>query len=1000
MKKSVQKKKTSKVEQIYSQSLKFNHVGVPSLQPSDLILSLKSELEQEWKSKSIPFPICEIYSLFISTLPNRKSIIFMQKEITDLRSYTSLVQVCLKGINAREESLLSIQDMSQYLSKAVDWDSLTDIRIECAEILHAHRMLTLNVAESIERWKELFQYESSGFLASFIYNGENYLVKMRHDLDFLKTSELNKAFKFSQEPDPFLLFPSMLIEKHKSKVGTNYFVHNGQVVIPLPAILLKRVQKMDVFLREEENRVLLNAGNPRVLGCKGVIFSEDSKKQNESLAKSVAERIYRELINTQVNLIVNEQINDSVTKIIRIDFDEALEPLIEKIVLEALKEIKSIGNESNFFNTLSKAETLPPSPAENPTPTYQYSPNKLESFRRSSINAQNLQNFTAIEWYIRKLIEDLIVEADLESIVNQCISQLLFNRAKTANPEEKRRLTLVYQNLQDEKLSELVYLGVVNSFVEMDWVLTVASSMLGAVRSTERKRTFEPLRIDKPYLVVEEAEDYVLEVFTPGVHSPNAVSSSSEAEDEAVKASYTSEALNKVISEGKKGGYYELVSFEETLKTAFKSLEQYFKTLPDTKIFISLPKLKEILNLSENLSWFWLKDKDEIIGCLIFSNFPWENSKTALIHHFSTVSNDQTQNLLSKTQVLLTNSGYNSIIFNSVSKKTREFLSTSNLTPSQTLSIHFPWSDSKENFSLFALPDNFEYAPEPLTFKALINSSTLLKISESPVKTTDKTSSDMMIIGNRHQILQCILHFLTENSIDFTSSQSPATRLQRDIAELIEIITSLDSFKYPLLSLHKQSDLSCSSSLDLSFHFPNITTFPYTHKELKFQFIKLQNARLYKADLYSIFEVQTSIEGLSVFFILYPNLMKELKTELKGFKTDLFSKVDSVLKTLPSEFEVSSLSFPGFRISVEWDVDWIKGFGFSDEADKWVEQCRERVEIKMEFPRNLKGVLRDRDEVVCVDEFVFGLRHQEIDSALEVPFFACLVREENWIRAD
>lgn len=1000
MKKTVQKKKTSKVEQIYSQSLKFNHAGVPSLQPNDLILSLKSKLEQEWKSKSIPFPICEIYSLFITTLPKRKSVIFMQKEIADLRSYTSLAQICLKGINAREESLLSIQDMSEYLSKAVDWSSLIDIRIECAEILHAHRMLTLNVAESIERWKELFQYESNGFLASFIYNGENYLVKVRHDLDFLKSSELNKAFQFSPEPDPFLMFPSMLIEKHKSKVGNNYFVHNGQVVIPLPTILLKRVQKMDVYLKEEENRVLLNLDNPRVLGCKGVIFEENSKKQNESLAKSVAERIYRELINTQVVLIASEQINDSVAKIIRIDIDEALEPLIQKIVFEALNEVKSIGNDSNFFNSELKIESLPPSSAEQSTPTYQFSPNKLESFRRSSINAQNLQNFTAIEWYIRKLIEDLIAEADLEGLVNQSISQVLFNRAKTANPEEKRRLTLVFQNLQEEKLCELVYLGLIETFVEMDWVLTVANSMLGAVRSTERKRTFEPLRIDKPNLVVEEADDYVHEVFTPGVHSPNEVSLSSDAESELVKASYTSEALTKVISEGKKGGFYELVNFEETFKTAFKCLEQYFKTITEAKIFNPLGKLKEIANLSENCAWFWLKDKDEIIGCLVYSNFVWENVKTALIHHFSTVSNEQILSLLSKTQILLTNSGYKSLIFNAVSKKTSELFALANLIPNQTVKIRFPWSDSNETFSLLSLPDNFVYNSEPLTFKASISASTSLTISENPVKTTEKTSWEMMIIGNRHQILHCILHFLTENSIDFNSSQTPSIRLQRDITELVEIITSLDSFKYPLLSFHKQSDLIYTSNLDLSFHFPNITTFPYTHKELKYQFLKLQNVHIYRADLYSIFEVQTSIQDLFAFFILYPNLMKELKTELKGFKTDLFSKVDSVLKTLPSEFEVGTLSLPGFRVNVDWNVDWIKGFAFLDDFEKCVGECREGVEVKMEFPGNVNGVLRDRDEVVCLDEFVFGLRHKEIDSMLEVPFFACLVREENWVRTD
>lgn len=999
MKKKSQKK-TSKVEQIYSQNLKFSNAGLPSVQPDDLIHSLKLQIEQEWKSKNIPFPLCEIYSLFISSLPKRKSVIFMQKEISDLRSYNSLVQVCLKGINAREESLYSIQDMAKYLSKAVDWDSLADIRIECAEILHAHRMLTLNVAESIERWKELFQYESNGFYASFIYNGENYLLKMRHDLDFLKTSELSKAFDFGQETDPFLLYPSKLIEKHKAKVGSNYFIQDGEVIIPLPSVLLKRVQKMDYFLKEEENRVLLNSDKNRVLGCKGVIFLEDSKQKNESLAKSVAEQIYREHINTQVLIIAQEQINDSVAKFISFDIDEALEPLIEKIVLETLNQLESVGNKDNYLKTEVKIEPSPPSPAEEIKPIFQLSPNKLESIKRSSINAQKLQNFTAIEWYIRKLIEELIDEADLESIVNQCIGQILVSRAKTAGPEEKRRLTLVYQNLQEEKLIELVFLDVLEEFVEMDWVLTLASSMLIAVRNPDRKKTFEPLKINKPDLHVEEAEEFVHEVFTPGVHSPNEVSLSSESENEAVEASHTSEALIKIISEGKKEGNYELSPFEGSSKSAFKSLELYFSNLPDQKIFNSLQNLQKISQSCENCAWFWLKNNEETIGCLIFSNFIFDSRKAAVIHHFSTVSANQSPNLLTKAQVFLTNLTYSSIIINADQKKTQDFLVSTTLTSSKSIKIKFPWSDSIANYTLIDLPDTFIYSNQPQTFKISMQSSSSISLSDHPTEVPQKTSPEMFLIGNRNCILNSLFSILTENSVELSSSQYFPIRLQKDIMELLEIITSLDSFTYPLLSLNKPSAHIYESILNLSFHFPNITTFPYIQNGRNYQYFTLLNVKLYKSDLFSLFEVQTSISDLSAFIILYPNIFKELKTEIKGFKSDLFSKVDSILKTLPDSFVHANISLPGFTINAEWNVTWIKGLNFSEELNKSVQDCIEKVDLRMEFPMNFDGVLKNIDFLVNTEDFVFGLRHKDLDSTLETPLLACLVREENWITLD
>lgn len=43
----------------------------------------------------------------------------------------------------------------------------------------------------------------------FIWEGENYLIKMKSDSQFLTTSPLAKFFNFSFKSDPFLVFPSL-----------------------------------------------------------------------------------------------------------------------------------------------------------------------------------------------------------------------------------------------------------------------------------------------------------------------------------------------------------------------------------------------------------------------------------------------------------------------------------------------------------------------------------------------------------------------------------------------------------------------------------------------------------------------------------------------------------------------------------------------------------------------------------------------------------------------
>ena len=43
----------------------------------------------------------------------------------------------------------------------------------------------------------------------FIWEGENYLLKMKEDCAFLQKSNFKSLFNFSEKSDPFLVFPSM-----------------------------------------------------------------------------------------------------------------------------------------------------------------------------------------------------------------------------------------------------------------------------------------------------------------------------------------------------------------------------------------------------------------------------------------------------------------------------------------------------------------------------------------------------------------------------------------------------------------------------------------------------------------------------------------------------------------------------------------------------------------------------------------------------------------------
>lgn len=105
---------------------------------------------------------------------------------------------------------------------------------ECVNILHSLRMLSLHVVKCIIEWRKqlIYSYLLTTTHAGtshqernsvnkfknipFIWESENYLLKMKNDTKFLNFSEYSKHFNFSTKSDPFLVFPS---SKHNAVGG-------------------------------------------------------------------------------------------------------------------------------------------------------------------------------------------------------------------------------------------------------------------------------------------------------------------------------------------------------------------------------------------------------------------------------------------------------------------------------------------------------------------------------------------------------------------------------------------------------------------------------------------------------------------------------------------------------------------------------------------------------------------------------------------------------------
>ena len=92
----------------------------------------------------------------------------------------------------------------------------------------------------------------------FVWEQQNYLLKMKLDTGFLISSPFSKYFNFSPKSDPFLVFPSSKQSAH-APGATNQTrglrrlrEHNAQkLLIPLANTHMKLIRQSEVYLMEE-----------------------------------------------------------------------------------------------------------------------------------------------------------------------------------------------------------------------------------------------------------------------------------------------------------------------------------------------------------------------------------------------------------------------------------------------------------------------------------------------------------------------------------------------------------------------------------------------------------------------------------------------------------------------------------------------------------------------------------------------------------------------------
>jgi hypothetical protein len=365
--------------------------------PAEAVITTQSleelmlRLEELWAQNDIPEAQRGPFRDCVKSMEEEPAKDLVIKEILDFEKNKANVQLALRSVAAREESLKSLKEMQNFLQNSPDWEKVKEVQLEAAELLHAHRMLTLNCVESIVKWRNQLSnaVHLSPFNFPFMWEGVNYLLNLKDDLDFLKASEYAKVLYFGEEPDPFLVYPSVpsgKLEKSRKR-DPNYFVNDGQVIVPLPSTITGRVKEAEEILRKEWDWV---------------------KKIEDNDPKRLASLFGKEIRDDIVNQVVNEflkELEDDLKNQKKLDE--------ERRKLEADNEKLSKMIYDDLFNSLT-------------SDLFQLAENEYlteKALKDSESKKQQTEN-DRLARLVYKSLKDGLIEDNLKSLADQILREM------------------------------------------------------------------------------------------------------------------------------------------------------------------------------------------------------------------------------------------------------------------------------------------------------------------------------------------------------------------------------------------------------------------------------------------------------------------------------------------------------------------------------------------------------------------------------------------------
>lgn len=210
---------------------------------NQIIKKLKDSLVSIWNQKIIPEPQRDLFLEAIDKIPAKKQSTIIVREIESLKADKNPAQMAIRAIKAREHSLNELKDFANTIVNASN-----TIKHNSVESLLNLRMLSIHVVECIQTWRKTLHDispESIPDNIKFVWEKENYLLKMQNDTKFLVNTPMGIFIDFVPN-DPFFI---------------HFRTSNGKIELPIQGYLIKKIKDSEMVLLNEGMKLYEEKGN-------------------------------------------------------------------------------------------------------------------------------------------------------------------------------------------------------------------------------------------------------------------------------------------------------------------------------------------------------------------------------------------------------------------------------------------------------------------------------------------------------------------------------------------------------------------------------------------------------------------------------------------------------------------------------------------------------------------------------------------------------------------